>query len=289
MKKHIDTFLVKENKKCKEELFNKYEEVFNFYEELDSFMDSIKSKIKLRNDDFQGGTILGLFAKSLTTYRSIYFLFRQCFCNNSEELCRILFEEMVNIAYCSKGKKEARRYLSLHAINRLKIINTINEKTNEKYLPEGFKEEFFRIKSYKERKKDLINEIKKLDEGDIFNNKGKPKEIDLIDRIRKTDNKQLMNLYLTFYRIVSTGIHSSPEILRKYIDTDENGLMKGFRWGVLAEEVKNAPIFTSMYFMIINTEIISKYFGYPEKKSIGQYWDKLKSLGKENDYFFEKL
>jgi len=52
-------------------------------------------------------------------------------------LCRILFEEMVNIGYCNLGKDEARRYLSLQAINKLKIINIVNQKNNKKYFPEN--------------------------------------------------------------------------------------------------------------------------------------------------------
>jgi len=289
MFRDFERFLGKEYRDCEEKLSQKNKEVFDFYEELDYFMNTIKKHIQLKEDDFQGGTILGLFAKSLTTYKSIYLLYRHCFCNNSDELCRILFEELVNIAFCSLGKDETRRYLSLQYINQYKINNIINEKSNEKYLPKGFKEQAFKEQSYEDRKKDLFEKLNKLCGEEILDDKGKPIAIDLMNRIRKTKNKQLMHLYLTFYRIVSTAIHSSPEILRKSIDTYEDGLMKSFSWGILTEDCKIAPIFTSMYFMIMNMEKISQYFGYPNKKIIVKYWERLQVLGKKNDYFFEKL
>lgn len=98
-----------------------------FYEELNNFLHKIKYKIDVKNDDFQGGTMIGLFCKSLTTFQAIYILFKHYLCNNAESLCRTLFEEMVNIGYCSLGKDKVRRYLSLQTINKLKIINIVNQ------------------------------------------------------------------------------------------------------------------------------------------------------------------
>ena len=137
-------FLGKDIKHYENSLEKKYKEVFNFYEEFNYFLHKVKFGIELKNDDFQGGTIIGIFCKSLTTFQSIYVLFRHYFCNNAENLCRILFEETTNIGYCSLGKDETRRYLSLQAINRLHLINIVNQKANRKYLIDNCEKMFFK-------------------------------------------------------------------------------------------------------------------------------------------------
>jgi hypothetical protein len=143
--------------------------------------------------------------------------------------------------------------------------------------------------SYAERKKELMDDIIELCGDGILNDEGKPEEISVIDRIRKTSNKQLMNLYLSFYRIVSTGVHSSPEILNRYIYADKDNLIESFKWGIIAEDCKNAPIFTSIYFMILNMGMISDYFNSPDKKVIERHWEKLQALGKKHNYIFQEL
>jgi len=206
-------FLGKDIKRYENKLEKKYKEVFDFYEEINYFLNSVKSGIKLKNDDFQRGTIIGIFNKSLTTFQSIYVLFKHYLCNNAENLCRVLFEEIANIGYCSLGEDETRRYLSLQAINKLHLINIVNLEANRKYLIENFKEMLFAKKSYNKQKSELMNYLHGLGVREIFNDKGKPVAISLEDRIKKINSKSIMNYYLTFYRMVSAGVHSSPDIL----------------------------------------------------------------------------
>ena len=195
-------FLGKDIKQYENKLTMKYKEVFDFYEELNIFLHKIKFKIDVKNDDLQGGTMAGLFCKSLTTFQAIYILFRHYLCNNAENLCRILFEEMVNIAYCSLGKDEARRYLSLQIINKLKIINIVNEEKNRKYLIKNYKEIFFKDKAYNKWRNELVNYLHGLGVKEIFDKNGKPKAISVEERIKKVNSKVIMNLYLKFYIIV---------------------------------------------------------------------------------------
>ncbi len=218
-------FLGSDIKQYKNKLAIKYKEVFEFYEELNHFLHKEKFGIDLKNDDFQGGTMIGIFCKSLTTFQAIYVLFRHYLCNNAENLCRILFEETVNIAYCSLGKDEARRYLSLQAINKLHLVNVVDQDENRKYLIENFKEVFFKDKSYNKQKSKLMEFLHGLGVSEIFNCEGKPVAIKLEERIKKINSKSIMHYYLTFYRMVSTGVHSSPDILTRYIIFDENDLM----------------------------------------------------------------
>ena len=229
-------FLGNDIKQYEDKLAIKYKEVFDFYEEINHFLHKEKYGIKLKNDDFQGGTIMGIFCKSLTTFQSIYILFKHHLCNDSENLCRILFEEMVNIGYCSLGKEETRRYLSLQAINKLHLINTINDEENKEYFSKNDREKYFEKKSYIEMKNELINYLNSLGVKEIFNKKGKPVPISLEERIKKVNSKNIMNYYITFYRMVSAGVHSSPDILERYLIFDENRLMKELSWGPKAEQ-----------------------------------------------------
>jgi hypothetical protein len=278
-------FLGKDIKHYEYCLEKKYKEVFDFYKEFNYFLHKVKVGIDLKNDDFQGGTMIGIFCKSLTTFQSIYILFKHYLCNNAENLTRILFEETVNIAYCSLGKDETRRYLSLQAINKLHLINVVDQEENRKYLIENFKEMFFKDKSYNKQKSKLMEFLHGLDVSEIFNCEGKPVAIKLEERIKKINSKSIMHYYLTFYRMVSTGVHSSPDILTRYIIFDENDLMKEIHWGPEAEECEIAPIFASLHFMIISLEYIQKYFNFPKREDVSKFWEKTQELGSKYKYF----
>jgi len=275
-------FLGKDIKQYENKLVIKYKEVFDFYEDINHFLHKIKPKIEVKNDDFQGGVIIGLFCKSLTTFQAIYILFKHYLCNNAENLCRILFEEMVNIGYCSLGKDETRRYLSLEVINRLKIINIVNQKNNEKYLPKNYREKFFENKPYDKWNSELVSHLHGL-------GVNKPKAISLEERIKKVNSKVIMNLYLTFYRIVSTGVHSSPEILKRYLILDENDLIMEIHWGTEAENSEVTTLLAAIHFMIIISEYLSNIFGVPEKKDIDQFFEKMKTLGHKYNYILEEI
>ena len=282
-------FLGKEIKQYENKLVTKYKEVFYFYEEFNHYLHKMKRIIDVEKNDFQGGIMIGLFSKSLTTFQAIYVLFKHYLCNNAEELCRILFEEMVNIGYCSLGKDEARRYLSLQVINKLKIINIVNEEKNRKCLIKNYKEIFFKDKSYNKWKNELINDLQSLGVKEIFDKNGKPKAISLEERIKKVNSKVIMNLYLTFYRIVSTGVHSSPEILKRYLILDENDSIMEIRWGPKAENSEITTLFATIHFMTIILEYLSDYFKIPEKKDSEHFFETMKQLGKEYNYFFEEI
>ena len=150
----------------------KYKEVFDFYEDINQFLHKMKFKIDVKNNDLQGGTMAGLLCKSLTTFQAIYILFRHYLCNNAENLCRILFEEMVNIGYCSLGEDEAKRYLSLQLVNNFEIIEKVSKDENKKYFINNFNNSFFKEKSQDERKKEIIEKLKSYEVEGTFK-KGK--------------------------------------------------------------------------------------------------------------------
>lgn len=282
-------FLGKDIKQYENKLVIKYKEVFDFYEDINHFLHKMKFKIDVKNDDFQGGTMQGLFCKSLTTFQSIYILFKHYLCNNAEELCRILFEEMVNIGYCSLGNDEAKRYLSLQLVNKFEIIKNVNKDENKKYFPQNYSNLFFKEKSYDEQKKEIIEKIKSYGVEGAFNKKGEPKDISLRERIEKINSKTIMHDYLRFYRIVSAGVHSSPDILERYLIFYKDGLLKEIRWGPEAENTEINPIFAAISFMVNISEYLYNYFGIPEKKDVDYFFKKMKKLGKEYNYFLEEI
>lgn len=127
-------FLGKEIKQYENKLVIKYKEIFDFYEDINYFLHKMKCKIDVKNNDLQGGTMVGLFCKSLTTFQAIYILFKHYLSNNAENLCRVLFEEMVNVGYCSLGEDDAKRYLSLQLVNKFEIIKKVSNDENKKYF-----------------------------------------------------------------------------------------------------------------------------------------------------------
>ena len=282
-------FLGKDIKKYENKLAIKYKEVFDFYEDINHFLHKMRFKIDVKNDDFQGGAMQGLFCKSLTTFQAIFILFKHYLCNNAENLCRTLFEEMVNIAYCSLGNDEAKRYLSLQLVNKFEIIKSVNKDENKKYFPKNYTNLFFKEKSYDEQKKEIIGKLKSYGVEGAFNKKGAPKGISLRERIEKINSKTIIHDYLRFYRIVSAGVHSSPDILERYLIFYKDGLLKEICWGPEAENTEINPIFDAIYFMITISEYLSNYFGVPSKKDIDQFFEKMKKLGKEYNYFLEEI
>jgi hypothetical protein len=276
-------YLGKDIKQYKILLIKKYKKVFNFIEELNHFFNKIKFEIDVKNDDLQGGTMIGLFTKSLTTFQAIYILYRNYLCNNAENLCRILFEEMINIGYCSLGKNEAKRYLSLEAIDRLKKLNKI--KYGKNYFSEEERKYFFAKKSYDKRRSELINHIEKLNLKGVLDKEGKPSAISIEERIKQINSPAISNYYLSFYSIVSEGVHSSPNILNRYLIFDEYGLVKELRWGPKAENCAIHILFAAIHFMTINIEYIQKYFKYSKKEDILKYTEKFQKLGHKYNYF----
>jgi len=282
-------FLGKDIKQYENELEVKYKEVFDFYEDINYFLHKMKFKINVKNDDFQGGTMIGLFCKSLTTFQAIYILFKHYLCNNAENLCRTLFEEMVNIGYCSLGKDEAKRYLSLQLVNKFEIMERVNKDKNKEYLPKNYSINFFKEKSYDDQKKEIIEKLKSYGVKSAFNKKGEPKDMSLRERIEKINSRTIMNDYLTFYRIVSAGVHSLPDILERYLIFYKDGLLKEIRWGPEAEKSEIIPLFVAIHFMVIISEYLSDYFKIPEKKDIEQFFEKMKILGRKYNYFLEEI
>lgn len=282
-------FLGKDIKHYENSLEKKYKEVFNFYEEFNYFLHTVKLENKLKNNDLQGGVITGIFFKSLSTFQAIYILFKHHLCNNVESLTRILFEEMVNIAYCSLGLDEARRYLSLSAINKLKLINMIYKEENRKYFFEGYKEKAFKRKSYNEQKSKLMSFLHGLGVKEIFSEKGNPKVTKLIDRIKELNSKSIMHYYLTFYNIVSAGVHSSPDILERYLIFDEKGLIKELHRDLAAEKCEITSIFVAIHFMIICLEYIHDYFKYPPMEDILKFGKRAGELGAKYKFFFRDI
>jgi len=278
-------FLGKGIKQYEDNLLAKYNEVFDFYEEFNHFLHKIKSKIGVKNDDFQGAIIIRIFNKSLTTFQAIYKLFRHHFCNNAENLCRILFEEMVNVCYCVLGLDEAKRFYSLEIINALKTINTVNDPENKEYFTKSYKEKYFKKKSYSEMKKDLINILRNLEIKNIFDKNNKPIAISLEERVNKIGSRAIRQHYLLFYRIASVGIHSLPDLSGRYLVYNKKGLLKKVLWGPESEDCDMRSIFVSIHFMIMSLKYIHKYFRHPKKEDISKFWGKTQELGYKYKYF----
>jgi hypothetical protein len=303
-------FLGKDIKQYKNKLETKHKDVFDFYEELNHYLNAIEFKIVEKSDGFsantiievekhdsQGGTIYAIFLKSLTTFQSIYFLFKHYFCNNAENLCRILFEEMVNIYYCSLDEDKTKIYLAEEEINEYykneilyKIMNKQKGK-KIKYFPNNDLESYFKEKSYDERKKLIINKLKIYNVKDIFTEKGKPKPFNLKRRIeqiigQRKDLESITHYYCTFYKIASLGIHSSPSMLDKYWIFDKcAGGIKDFRQGPKAENCEIYCIIASIHFMILIIECVFGYFKYPKKEDVSQFWETTKKIGSKYQYF----
>jgi CRISPR/Cas system-associated protein Cas5 (RAMP superfamily) len=160
-----------------------------------------------------------------------------------------------------------------------------------KYFTNNDLESHFEEKSYNERKKSIIDKLKKYNVNDIFSNNGKPKSFNLKEKIeqlmeQRNDLGMVANYYCTFYKVANLGIHSSPDNLNRYWIFDYNaGGIKDFHRGQRAEKCEINCIIASIHFMIMIMECLFTYFKYPKKEDVYQFWEITKKLGSKYKYF----
>ena len=85
-----------------------------------------KSEVRLKEQELgYVGVVLGLYAKSVKTYRAIHLLCVHGLCEDAEILLRTLVEILANIKYLTMEDREdrARQYLDFTVIQDQKLIN----------------------------------------------------------------------------------------------------------------------------------------------------------------------
>lgn len=258
--------LSKVYKSYRKNLYSKYSEAFELFEEFNLFLHKEMTNIQLKNNDSQGIILAALFVKSLSTFQAIFNLFGNHYCNDAKNLTRVLFEEMVNIGYCSKGEDEFTRFGSLEIINRIKMINTIHD-----YFKKEMREDFFKEKSYEEQIKEHYDKLHDLKIKGLFKN-GKPIPISIIKRVERLKSSEIMHYYRVYYKLVSRESHSSPDSLGKFFKFDSKGYLLEIYWGPKTEECNIFGIFfTSIIFMHIICDYLFDYFGVPKKEEVDNF------------------
>ena len=261
-------------KPYRQNLYSRYSEAFELFKEYNLFLLKEQINIPLRNSDKKGKIIVALFAKSLTTFQAIFNLFGNYYCNDANNLTRVLFEEMVNIIYCSKGEDEFKKFCSLEIIHKIEMLEIIHKDFKKKD-----RNNFFKKKSYEERTKELYDKLYDLKIEGLFDKKNKPKPITIRQRVERLKSSEILNYYKTYYKLISCEIHSSPESLDKYFNFDNKGNLIEINCGPKTEECNIAKIFfTSIRFMDIIFYHIINYFEIPKKKEINNFIKKFNAI-----------
>jgi hypothetical protein len=268
-------YLSKVYKPYRQNLYSRYSEAFELFKKFILFLHKEITNIPLKNNDFQGKIIVALFAKSLSTFQAIFILFRKYYCNDAKNSTRVLFEEMVNICYCSKEEDELKRFGSLEIINCIKTIEIVHND-----LKGEMKEIFFKEKSYENRKKELYDELHNLKIEGLFSKKtNKPIPISIRKRVERLKSSEIMQYYKTYYKLISVEIHSSPGSLGKFFNFDSKGNLIEINCGPKTEECSIAKIFfTSIVFMRIICDYIYDYFEIPKKKELNNFIKKFDAI-----------
>ena len=260
-------YLSKVYKPYRQNLCSRYSEAFELFKEFNLFLHKEMINIPLKNNDNQGKFLVALFIKSLSTFQSIFNLFRNYYCNDAANLTRVLFEEMVNIGYCSKGEDELKRFGSLEIMNKIEMIEIIHRDFEKKN-----RNNFFKEKSYEKQKKELYDELHNLNIEGLFSNKNKPIPITIRKRVERLESSEIMNYYKTYYKLASIEIHSSPGSLGKFFNFDTKGNLIEINCGPKTEECDIAKIFfTSKEFMRIICDYIYDYFKVQKKYEINNF------------------
>jgi len=282
-----DDYLSKVYIPYRQKLYSRYSEAFELFKEFNLFLYKELTNIPLKNNDLQGKIIVALFVKSL--FQAIFNLFKNYYCNDAKSLTRVLFEEMVNIGYCSKGEDELKRFSTLEIINRIKMIDTIHNDFKKE-----MKEDFFKEKSYEKQKKELYDKLHNLNIKGLFSKKTKKLKSPIsikkrIERLKSNDINDIMDYYTTYYRLASIEVHSTPGSLGKYFKFDNKGNLIEINCGPKTEECSIAQIiFTSINFMHIICDYLYDYFRVPKKEEVDNFIKKSNILSNKYQKYLDK-
>jgi len=272
-------------KPYRQNLYSRYSEAFELFKEFNLFLHKKMTNIPLKNNDSQGKIIVALFVKSLSTFQAIFNLFKNYYSNDARNLTRVLFEEMVNIGYCSKGEDELKRFGSLEIINQIERIKTVY-----KHFEKQTRNIYFKEKSYENQKKELYDKLHNLNIKGLFDKKNKPIPITIRKRVERLKSNEIMDYYRIYYKLISIEIHSSPESLGKYFNFDNEGNLTEIYWGPKSEECNIAEIFfTSIIFMRIICDYLFDYFGVPKKEEIDNFNKKSDVLYNKYQIYIDKI
>jgi hypothetical protein len=277
-------YLSKVYKPCRQNLYSKYSKAFELFEEFNLFLHKEMTNIPLKSNDSQGIMLAALFVKSLSTFQAIFNLFRDYYCNDAKNLTRVLFEEMVNIGYCSRGEDELKRFGSLEIMNRIKKIEIVHNDFKKE-----MKEKFFKEKSYEEQIKEQYDKLHDLKIKGLFSKKNKPIPISIRKRVERLKSSEIMHYYRTYYKLISSETHSSPDSLGKFFNFDSKGNLIEIYWGPKAEECNIAEIFfTSIIFMNIICDYLFDYFKIPKKEEVDNFIKKSDILSNKYLKYIDK-
>jgi len=98
-----------------------------------------------------------------------------------------------------------------------------------------------------------------------------------------------MDYYKTYYKLISTEIHSSSGSLGKFFSFDNKGNLIEIYLGPKSEECNIEDIFfTSIEFMRIICDYIYDYFKVPKKEEINNFIKKSNILSNKYQKYLDK-
>ena len=225
-------FLGNDLNEYKEKVLKKYEELFTFYREFNLFLNKLRLDIAVNENDYSGTIMVAIFSKSLETYQSIYFLFRNCLLSPGASLSRVLFEELVSIGYCNEGKEEFYIYLARELYKKIKLMNVIENN------PSLFPKEAYDPERIKKNREWIDNKVAEY---------GRPKEIGIQQMAQKIG---LSSYYETYYRIACNEVHTEPYILDRYLNFSDEGFLESFSSRPETEGYARFCITSFLYFKV---------------------------------------
>jgi len=229
-----------------------------FKMKMDALIEMTKSKLTMNYKSFRLAVIAALFFKASKTYKACNALLKEGFAEDSEALTRILFEEMLKIGYCSIGENECNQFLDSDIKQSIKALNAII--SNPKEVPEEFFETIGNY-SLEELKKEKVSLLTKPDANEI----SIEAMVKRIDKENQDKNYTMIKLYNVYYRSVCNVVHTNPNAITSYLIFKDN---KSIDLNPNFEANKCHPEMTSIEFMLMILNFISKVFGFPTNEEI---------------------
>ena len=246
-------FLGTEIEVYKKRIHKKYQDLFNYYRDFNRFLNKLKIRIEPKQSDGRGKTIALLFTKASETFQAIYILCVNGLLADAEILNRALYESTINLLYCSINEECHKNYAATLLAKTIESVNYTIEKPEE--FPKGF---------LGEAKAALPNLRKMLEDFGKKEN-WKPPSI-----YKKAKDTGIVDLYQTFYHLVSETAHSNAGSLERYIYLDEENTFKMILWGPRDKEI-DIQLMTAIELMEYLCQGLQQYFGQPKEEEMVRF------------------
>ncbi len=254
-------FLSKEMAGYQENVKARYASHFHLLERLNRFCQRTKFTLQVNNLDQQKILAACLMIKILEDVQAAILLLERSLVSQARSLLRVAEEAVIILANICQHDWFWQAYMLAGEERRLKIFNAI--KRNPSPALDVVRPELT---------DEIIAQIKKAAE-DLQSEDVKSAPLE-----QWASNVGLQAVYDGTYRLLSGDVHSSPEVLNRYLVADEKGELTTFNWGPDVGKEMRGELIEAGRLLIVSMDYLDRLFQLNLKGELDQFLAELKNF-----------